>query len=149
MKETFKLLVVDLLPLGHFAPEKRKQKVSPGRQSLSSSIRIELDISALLPPNLGTNCSTIVTLRPNGLVLVTKFVAKSVAVIDTMELDKEVSMRRHQHTSRESEVVMDARARLALRVRKISDEGRKLVAASIARIARKLGHNARGDIERG
>ena len=71
------------------------------------------------------------------------------AVIDTMELDKEVSMRRHQHTSRESEVVMDARARLALRVRKISDEGRKLVAASIARIARKLGHNARGDIERG
>ena len=118
-------------------------------QSLSSSIRIELDISALLPPNLGTNCSTIVTQCPNGLVLVTKFGAKSVAVIDTMELDEEVLMRRHQHTSRESEVVMDARARLALRVRKISDEGRKLVAASIARIARKLGHNARGDIERG
>ena len=61
-----------------------------------------------------------------------------------MELDEEVALRRSRHTSRESEVVMDARARLASRVRKISDEGRKLVAASIARIARKLGHNARG-----
>lgn len=71
------------------------------------------------------------------------------AVIDTMELDEEVSMRRHRHTSREAEVVMDARARLASRVRKISDEGRKLVAASIARIAKKLGHNPRGDIPRG
>ena len=71
------------------------------------------------------------------------------AVIDTMELDEEVSMRRHRHTSREAEVVMDARARLASRVRKISDEGRKLVAASIARIARKLGQNARGIKARG
>ena len=66
-----------------------------------------------------------------------------------MELDEEVSMRRHRHTSRESEVVMDARARLASRVRKISDEGRRLVAASIARIARKLGQNARGIKARG
>lgn len=66
------------------------------------------------------------------------------SVIGTMELDEEVALRRSRHTSRESEVVMDARARLASRVRKISDEGRKLVAASIARIARKLGHNARG-----
>ena len=51
--------------------------------------------------------------------------------------------------SRESEVVMNARARLASRVRKISDEGRRLVAASIARIARKLGQNARGIKARG
>ena len=64
-----------------------------------------------------------------------------------MEVEEEVleEVRR----SRESEVVMDARARLALRVRKISDEGRKLVAASIARIARKLGQNARGIKARG
>ena len=63
-----------------------------------------------------------------------------------MEVEEEVleEVRR-----RESEVVMDARARLALRVRKISDEGRKLVAASIARIARKLGQNARGIKARG
>ena len=88
----------------------------------------------------------MVTLRPNGLVLITKF-WKSVAVIGTMEVEEEVleEVRR----SRESEVVMDARARLALRVRKISDEGRKLVAASIARIARKLGQNARGIKARG
>ena len=63
-----------------------------------------------------------------------------------MELDEEVVM---SLASRESEVVMDARARLASRVRKISDEGRRLVAASIARIARKLGQNARGIKARG
>ena len=64
-----------------------------------------------------------------------------------MELDEdEVVMNL---ASRESEVVMNARARLASRVRKISDEGRRLVAASIARIARKLGQNARGIKARG
>ena len=63
-----------------------------------------------------------------------------------MELDEEVVM---SLASRESEVVMDARARLASRVRKMSDEGRRLVAASIARIARKLGQNARGIKARG
>ena len=64
-----------------------------------------------------------------------------------MELDEdEVVMNL---ASGESEVVMNARARLASRVRKISDEGRRLVAASIARIARKLGQNARGIKARG
>ena len=64
-----------------------------------------------------------------------------------MEVEEEVL--EEVQRLRESEVVMDARARLALRVRKISDEGRKLVAASIARIARKLGQNARGIKARG
>ena len=66
-----------------------------------------------------------------------------------MELDEDEVEVVMSLASRESEVVMNARARLASRVRKISDEGRRLVAASIARIARKLGQNARGIKARG
>ena len=71
----------------------------------------------------------------------------SVAVIGSGAMELVAKMERL--TIKEPEVVLDARSRLASRVRKISDEGRKLVTASIARIARKLGHNPRGDIPRG
>ena len=67
----------------------------------------------------------------------------SVAVIGSGALELVAKMERL--TIKEPEVVVDARSRLASRVRKISDEGRKLVTASIARIAKKLGHNRRGN----
>ena len=67
----------------------------------------------------------------------------SVAVIGSGAMELVAKMERV--TIKEPEVVLDARSRLASRVRKISDEGRKLVTASIARIAKKLGHNRRGN----
>ena len=67
----------------------------------------------------------------------------SVAVIGSGAMELVAKMERL--TIKEPEVVLDARSRLASRVRKISDEGHKLVTASIARIAKKLGHNRRGN----
>ena len=67
----------------------------------------------------------------------------SVAVIGSGAMELVAKME--GLTIKEPEVVLDARSRLASRVRKISDEGRKLVTASIARIAKKLGHNRRGN----
>ena len=68
----------------------------------------------------------------------------SVAVIGSGVMELIAKMERV--TIKEPEVVLDARSRLASRVRKISDEGRKLVTASIARIAKKLGHSRRGTL---
>ena len=68
----------------------------------------------------------------------------SVAVIGSGAMELVAKMERV--TIKEPEVVLDARSRLASRVRKISDEGHKLVTASIARIAKKLGHNRRGTL---
>ena len=65
-------------PIGHIDPKRGSKKLPLGGnlatwqswQSVTGSITSLLDISALLPGNLRTNCS-IVTLCPNGLVLIT------------------------------------------------------------------------------